>query len=152
MLVNNRHSRVHRRANAILEMVMVLPLLLFLGLGMAEFGEYFYVSNLFASACRDAARAAIPAAAIKTDPATAATRTLAQGNIVFTASMMTMVNVMTGTTVTDVSTLAAGQGLQVTLTANYSHLPVAYRPFYNYTGKGIGNNKVIICKCTMVKE
>jgi Flp pilus assembly protein TadG len=51
-----RHPRNFRRANALIEMAIVLPVLSFLSLGLAEFGQYFYINNAFEAAARDAAR------------------------------------------------------------------------------------------------
>ena len=146
-------ARAHRGGIAMLEVIVVLPVLLFLSLGMVEYGQYIYMEHILESACRDATRAAIPATAQSGDPAAAATRTLAQENIPFSSVTLLIQNTATGwATVTDVSTVPAGQNLEVTLTATYSQLPNVYRPFNDLTGHGIPNNKTIQCISMMTKE
>ena len=135
-----------------LEVCIVLPVLLFLALGMVEFGQYFYIENIVESAARDACRATIPATAAAADPTTAVTRTLAQANITFTPSMMTITDDATGQTVSDVSTIFAGDAVSVNLQITYSQIPHVYRPFNDMTGHGISNNKTLHTVCTMIKE
>lgn len=142
-----------RRANAIIETSLVLPLLLWLGMGMAEFGQYFYIKSAFQAAARDVARASILATAAKADPATTATRTLGYANVTFNSSWMTIQDVTsTPITVTDVSTIAPGHALTITITVNYDQIPNVYRPLYQITGKGIGNGKPMTGQCTMIRE
>lgn len=142
-----------RAGIAMLETIVVLPVLLFLALGMMEFGQFIYIDHIIQSACRDATRAAIPATAQSGDPTAAATRTLAQANIPFSSVTMLIQDTATGwSTVTDVSTVPAGHNLEVTLTATYSQLPNVYRPFNNMTGHGISNSKTIQSISMMTKE
>jgi Flp pilus assembly protein TadG len=134
-------------------MAIVLQLLLSLAMGMAEFGQYFYIKSTFQSAARDAARAAILASANTTDPATAATRTLGYANVTFNPSWMTMTNVTsTPSTITDVTQVAPGQAIQVTIQVTYDQIPSVYRPLYQLTGQGIRNGKLMIGQCTMIRE
>ena len=138
---------------AILEMALVLPLFLFLSFGMVEFGQYMYISHILDSACRDAARAAIPETAVAGDPAAAATRTLSLENIPYASVTLLIQDVSNSwVTVTDCSTVPAGHNLYVELLATYSQLPDVYRPFNDMTGHGISNTKVIQSTCTMTKE
>jgi Flp pilus assembly protein TadG len=151
-----RHARLGRpapRGGSIIEMAFVLQLLLWLAMGMAEFGQYFYIKSAFQAAARDVARASILATAVQTDPATTATRTLGFANVTFNSSWMTITDVTsTPVTVTDVSTVAAGHALQVTITTNYASIPNAYRPLFQITGQGIGNGKAVTGQCCMIKE
>jgi Flp pilus assembly protein TadG len=146
-------GRSHRNANAIIEMAIVLPVLLWLCMGMAEFGQYFYIKSAFQAAARDVARASILATAISTDPANTATRTLGYANVTFNSSWMTIQDV-TGTpvTVTDVSQVAPGHALQITIQVTYNLIPNVYRPLNQITGQGIRNGKLMIGECTMIKE
>ena len=57
-------------------MVFAFQLLMFISMGMVEFGQYFYIKHAFEGAARDAARAAVLATATSTSPWTAATYTL----------------------------------------------------------------------------
>jgi Flp pilus assembly protein TadG len=145
--------RTFRSGNAGIEMVIVLPVLSFLGLGLAEFGQYFYINNAFENAARDAARYAIPANAAKGDPAAAATAALAAANITFNSSWMNMYDESFGIgTVTDCSTVPMGHLLVFTISVQYSSLPGVYRPLSAITGFGVGSKKMIVAKCSMIKE
>jgi Flp pilus assembly protein TadG len=136
-----------------LETVVVLPMLLALALGMAEFGQYMYISHIIDAACRDTARAAIPETALAGDPAAAATRTLGQASIPYSSVTLLIQDVSNGwATVTDCSTIPAGHNLFVQITATYSQLPNTYRPLYNMFGVGISSSKTITSRCTMTKE
>jgi Flp pilus assembly protein TadG len=145
--------RSRRQGNSIIEMAFVLNILLWLAMGMAEFGQYFYIKSAFQAAARDVARASILATAVKGDPATTATRTLGFANVTFDSSWMTITDITsTPVTVTDVSTVPAGHALQITITTNYSAIPTVYRPLSQITGKGIGTGKVMTGSCCMIKE
>jgi Flp pilus assembly protein TadG len=134
-------------------MSIVLPVLLFFVLGMTEFGQYFYIRNAFQAAARDVARASCLETAVQTDPATRATITLAQANVTFNSSWMTIVDVTnSNAAVTDVSTVPAGDQLLVTISAQYGSIPNAYRPLYALTGKGIGPGKMCTGTCRMIRE
>src|SRR5207248_605805 len=64
-----RSSR--RRGNAVLDMALVMPVLLYLAFGTVEFGYYFYVKHTMQGAAREGARAAIVSGAISSDVTTA---------------------------------------------------------------------------------
>ncbi len=132
---------------------MLVPLLLFFGMGMAEFGQYFYIKNAFEKAAYDAARVAITPSALQGDPAATATRTLGYANVTFNSSWMTIMDV-TGAPylVSDVSAVSAGHALMVTIGTTYDQIPIVYRPLYKMTGQGIKNGKQVTSFCTMVKE
>jgi Flp pilus assembly protein TadG len=148
----HRRSPRFRHGNAMIEMVIVFPVLIGLGLGMAEFAEFFYVKTAFESAARDVARVSILATAQKTDPATRATATLAQSNVTFNSSWLTIVDNSTGSVVTDVSTVPAGDVLSFVIQQYYDQIPGVYRPLYQMTGKGIANGKLVLGECTAIKE
>jgi Flp pilus assembly protein TadG len=154
-ILHHRHAVRcrHRRANAIIEMAIVLPVLLWLAMGMAEFGQYFYIKSAFQAAARDVARASILSTAIQTDPATTATRTLGYANVTFNPSWMTITDVTsTPVVVTDVSQVAPGHALQILITTTYSAIPTVYRPLNQITGQGIKSGKVMTGECTMIRE
>jgi Flp pilus assembly protein TadG len=134
-------------------MALVLPVLLYLAMGMAEFGQYFYIKTAFQSAARDVARASILSTAASTDPVTTATRTLSYANVTFNSAWMTITDV-TGTSVavTDVSQVAPGHALQVMIQVPYNLIPNVYRPLNQISGQGIRNGKLMYGECTMVRE
>jgi len=141
-----------RSGNAMIEMVIAFPVLIFLALGMAEFGEFFYVKTAFESAARDVARVSIPVTAQQGDPAARAAATLAQYNITYNPSWMIIFDDSNGTLVTDVSTVPAGHLLTIIIQQYYDQIPGIYRPLYQVTGSGIANGKQVLGLCTTVKE
>ena len=146
--------RNHRSGNAIIEMVFAFQLLMFIAMGMVEFGQYFYIKHAFEAAARDAARASILATATSISPSTAATYTLSEANVTFNSSWLTITDTTAGTAVSDVSTVPAGDILQVQLLATYDQIPNVMRPLYSITGNlfGIKNGKPMLGQCTMVRE
>jgi Flp pilus assembly protein TadG len=142
-----------RRGTAVMETAIVLPMLLFMAFGLAEFGQYFFIASTFEAAARDAARVSIMSTAQQGDPATAATRTLGYSNITFNSSWLTIIDISNSSaTVTDVSTIAPGHLLTFTIQTTYYLLPGACRPLYQFTGFGITNSKTVTGQCSMIKE
>jgi Flp pilus assembly protein TadG len=142
-----------RRGNAILEMAVVLPMLMFLAMGMAEYGQYMYVANVFESAARDVARFTITSNATQGDPVAAATRTFAAANITFNPSWMTIYDdsLMGSPVITDVSQMTAGNNFRVIIQVPYNQIPSSYRPLFQMTGIGIGSGKMMLGRCGAVK-
>jgi len=149
-----RRIRRGRRWGAVLlEAVLVLPVLIYLALGMAEFGQYYHIRSSFEQAAVDAARLGIPATAQQGDPATAATQTLGYVGVTFNSSWLTITDYSnSNATVTDVSQIAPGHMLIFKIQTTYSQLPNAYRPLYGMTGIGVGSSKTVSGQCSMVKE
>ncbi len=146
-------QRAHPRAAALLELVIVFPVLMFVMLGVVEFGQYFYIRSCFEAAARDACRAAILETAQTTDPVTKATATLAQANVAFSSSWMTIVDYTnSSSTVTDVTTVPFGHTLIVTIQAQYSSIPNVYRPLSAMTGVGVGAGRMCTGQCQMIRE
>src|SRR5437764_15256890 len=71
-------GRISRRrfGGAVLETVLVLPVLLYLAFGVVEFGYYFYVKHALEGAARDGCRAFIAAGATLTDVTNAVSTSL----------------------------------------------------------------------------
>jgi Flp pilus assembly protein TadG len=138
---------------ALLEVVVVLPVLLYVVLGTVEFGQYFYIRSCFEGAARDAARAAILETAQQSDPATKAAATLLQANVTFSPSWMTIVDYTNSNAViTDVSQVPYGHTLIVTIQVQYRLIPNAFRPLSTMTGFGIGTSRICSGQCQMIKE
>lgn len=146
------HSRI-RRGGSIIEISIVLPILLFIVMGVAEFGQYFYIRSAFVAAARDVARVSCLATAQSTDPVTRATATLAQANVTFNSSWMTIVDASnSNAAISDVSAVTVGHQILVKIQTQYNNIPNAYRPLYSFTGHGVGNGKMCSGQCVMIKE
>jgi Flp pilus assembly protein TadG len=150
--VRRRRRPPRWRANAILEMALLLPLLLFFAMGMVEYGQYCAMKFAFEAASRDAARFGCRAVAATADPANAATTTLAASKVTFSSSWMQIYDETTATTITDVATVPAGHPLKFYIGTTINLVPAAVRPLHAITGLGIGDGKVLWGECTMVKE
>jgi Flp pilus assembly protein TadG len=133
--------------------VIGFPVLLIVVFGTIEFGQYFYVRSCFVAAARDAARAAILETAQQSDPATKATSTLAQANVTFNSSWMTIVDqTQSNSTVTDVSQVPVGDTLVVKIQATYGSIPNVLRPLSGMTGIGVSASRICLGQCQMIKE
>ena len=148
-----REPGPNRRGNAILEMALVLPLMLYFAMGLVEFGQFCALKSAFEAAARDAARLGSRTVAVAADPATAATATLAASNVTFSASWLTIYDESNTTVVTDVSTVPAGHVLKFCLATTVAQVPGGHPPpLHSLTGQGIGDGKVLWGECAMVKE
>ena len=126
---------------------------MFVCLGAAEFGQFFFIRNAFQSAARDAARASCLDTAQQADPATVAARTLAQADVAFSPVWLTILDLSNGnSTVTDVSQIPIGHTFQVSVGVAYGQIPNVYRPMSAMTGVGVSSSKPCIGQCTMVKD
>jgi Flp pilus assembly protein TadG len=149
----SRHARP-RRANALLELALALPMVLYMAFGLVEFGQYMYIKHSFEAAARDAARIAIMAAATQAQVTTSLTNTLAQANVTYNSAWLTLTDLGPSSSgaIANVANVPVGDQIQLTLSANYSTIPNAVRPLYQTTGIGIGSGKTVSGTCTMVKE
>lgn len=91
-----------QRAIAILEMVMVLPILLMLSFGLVDYGYFFYLKNTLQGAAQAGARAAIVSGAANTDVNTAVSNVMSlagisSSNYTITTSPATVSSATTGT-------------------------------------------------------
>jgi hypothetical protein len=146
--------RKFARGTGVMEMAISFPILLSMAFGLCEFGQYMYVKHCFEGAARDGLRCGILANATQSQVTSALTSTLSQANVTYSSSWLTITDAgptFTGT-VTDISTVVAGDQLTLKLSATYSTIPCAVRPLYSMTGVGIGPNKTVIGECTMIKE
>jgi Flp pilus assembly protein TadG len=140
------------RGNALIETAVALFVLLFVAMGMVEFGQFLYIKHAFNSAARDGARAAIISGGTQAKVVAAITNALQQANVTYNSSWLTMTDTTTSATVTDVSTVPSGDTIKISLSVNYDLIPNVTRPLYTLTGKGIKNGKPITGVCAMMKE
>lgn len=149
-----RVSRFSRRGNSTLELSLVLPILMSMAFGLVEFGQFFFIKHCFESAVRDAARVATLATATQAQVTSTLTTTLAQANVTYNSSWLTITDLgpTNSGTVTDVATVPPGDELQFTLSTNYSGLANVVRPLYSMTGVGVKPTVSVSGVCTIIKE
>jgi hypothetical protein len=121
-------------------------------MGMVEFGQYFYIKHAFETAIRDGLRYGIGANATQAQMVSTISTTLAQSNVTFNSSWLTVADISAGVVESDISQVPQGDLIQMTLSTNYSSLPAAVRPLSAITGKGIGSGKMMTVSCVMGKE
>lgn len=138
-------ARRRTRGGAVLEMILILPVLLYLAFGTVEFGYYFYVKHSLEGAARDGARAAIPSGAVYSDITSAVSTAMSAANL--SGSGYT-VQVKDGSTViTSLSSASAGDTITVTVTCTWGTAGAGYRPWGL-----IGTSKQVVGTAVMRKE
>ena len=151
-----RHRNRWRGGNAILEMAIVMPVLMYLAMGMVEYGQYVYLKHAFEMAARDGARVALVSGTTQAEVVAAMTNTLAAANVTYNPAWAKFYWVTApgaNAQVTDLTTISAGFGIEVTLSAQYSTLPNAVRPLSSLIpAAGIGTGKQITGTCTVIRE
>jgi len=130
------------RGGAVLETIIIMPLLLSLSFGAAEYSYFFYVKNALSGAARDGARAAIPSTGTNTSVTTAINTSLAAANIDSSSCTVT-------TSPTNVSTASAGSLITVTITATWGTIGIM--PLSSTYG-GISSTKQVVGTAVMIKE
>ena len=70
-----------RRGGAVLETILILPILLYLAIGTVEFGYYFCVKHSLEGAARDGCRSAIPSGAAYSDITSAVSSAMSAANL-----------------------------------------------------------------------
>jgi Flp pilus assembly protein TadG len=116
--MNFIHGRdASRRGNAVIEAVLVIPILLLLAFGTVEFGHFFFVKHNLQGAAREGARAAIVSGATNADV-----------NVAVSTSMTAAGLDGSGYTVTtnpsDVSTAATGTDISVSVQCTWGDVGV----------------------------
>jgi Flp pilus assembly protein TadG len=136
-----------RFGGAVLETVLVMPVLLYLTFGVVEFGYYFYVKHSLEGSARDGCRAFIAAGATLTDVTNAVSASMTAANL--SGSGYT-VQVLDGATVLNAgnyATAVAGDTITVTVTCTWGTAGAGYRPWGL-----IGTGKQVIGSAVMRKE
>jgi Flp pilus assembly protein TadG len=134
-----------RFGGAVLEMILILPVLLYLAFGTVEFGYFFYVKHALEGAAREGARAAIPSGAVYSDITDAVSTAMQAANL--SGSGYT-VQVKDGSTIiTSLSSAVAGDTITVTVTCTWGTAGAGYRPWGL-----IGSSKQVVGVAVMRKE
>lgn len=127
-----RPSATSRRSGAaVLEAVLVLPLLLALTLGVGEYGYFFYVKHNLVNASRAGARASIPAGATNSTVNTAVNRALFAAGMTPSDSSLgnyTVAIKNSGGADVTVASVAIGTDIFVTVSANWDTVGVRLIP------------------------
>src|SRR5438270_7048323 len=140
-------GRISRRrfGGAVLETVLVMPVLLYLAFGVVEFGYFFYVKHSLEGAARDGCRAAIPAGAVYSDITNAVTTAMSAAGLA--SSGYTVQVKDNGTVVANLSSAVAGDTITVTVTCTWGTAGAGYRPWGL-----IGTAKQVIGNAVLRKE
>ncbi len=134
-----------RFGGAVLEMILILPVLLYLAFGTVEFGYYFYVQHTLEGAARDGVRASIPAGAVYADITAAVDAAMAASNL---ASSGYTIQVKDGAAVIlNLGSAVQGDTMTVTVTCTWGTAGAGYRPWGL-----IGTAKQVIGAAVMRKE
>src|SRR3954451_10367602 len=103
--------RSRRRGNGVMEAALVLPVLLYLSMGMVEFGQYFYAKHTIQAAARDGARNAILPTATQTTATTAISNTMSSANFSSSTYSYTFTDALYGTAISNVALVSKGSGI-----------------------------------------
>jgi Flp pilus assembly protein TadG len=143
-----RLCRKRRRAGgAVLEAILVLPVLMYLAFGVVEFGQYFYVKHALEGAARDGCRAFIVGGATLTDVQNAVNAAMSAANLA--GSGYTIVTKDGSTTLTsgNYTIAVAGDAITVTVSCTWGTAGQGYRPWGL-----IGSSKQVVGTAVMRKE
>ncbi len=138
-----RRGRIIKvRGGSLIELVLVLPILLSLSFGIAEYGYYFYVKNTMLGAARNGARQAILSTATNTTVTSAISSTMTAAGLQNTGYTVT-------TSPASMTGLPTGQLITVTITVNWGTAGVHVLP--SWLG-GISNSKSVVAVACMNRE
>jgi Flp pilus assembly protein TadG len=139
-----RASFRNRSGNAVLDMALVMPVLIYLTFGACEYGYALYVKHSLQAAAREGARAAIVSGAAATDVQTAVDNSmLAAGFAQATYTRPPTVSP------SGWASSAAGTTIQVTVSTTWGTIGVHLLPT---AMGGIGSSKAMSGSTTMRKE
>jgi Flp pilus assembly protein TadG len=145
MLYSRSSSSTRRRGGAVLETILILPILLYMAFGTVEFGYYFYVKHSCEGAARDGCRASITAGAAYTDITNAISTSMSAANLASSGYTVTVQD--NGTTITTLASAVAGDTITVTVSCTWSTAGQGYRPW-----NMIGGSKQVTGNAVMRKE
>lgn len=118
----------HRRGGAVLELVLVLPILLAISFGATDYGYYFYVKNTIQGAALAGGKAAAPVGAANTDVTTAVANMMSASG--FTSSNYTTTITDLNGNALDLSSTGSGVPVKVTVSCNWGTVGVHALPAF----------------------
>jgi Flp pilus assembly protein TadG len=146
MTATRKHCPNRRSSGAaVLDMALVLPILLALAFGTVEFGYYFYVKHNVQAAAREGARAGIVPSATNQNVTDAVLASMQAAGFSSGQYTVTITDTATPPVAINVSSVAAGTPVKVTVTCNWG--TVGMRPLGL-----IGATKNVVGATVMRKE
>lgn len=139
---NHSIGLLRRSGNATVELTLLLPILLALTFGTAEYGYALYVKHTLQGAAREGARAAVVASATAAEVQTAIDNAMSTAGFATTKYNRPAAIAPTGWT-----TATGGTSITVQVTATWSQIGFSVLP-----AGGIPPNKTITGAATMRKE
>src|SRR5438552_3487535 len=118
---NKIERRRRFRGSAVLDAALVFPILLSLTFGTIEYGYYFYVKHSLQGAAREGARAAITPTAVNSDVTTAVSNAISVAGLSSSGYTTTL-------SPSNVSGVAAGTSITVTITCTWGTVGSGFRP------------------------
>ncbi|MBV8780263.1 MAG: pilus assembly protein [Phycisphaerae bacterium] len=116
-----------RKGGSVLEAALIVPILVSLGFGMAEFSYFFFVKHTLEGSAREAARNAIVPNATYTGAVTAANNSTTAAGISTALTSVAFKDLTTGATLTSANfgtATSPGDAIQVTVTGTWSSIGV----------------------------
>jgi Flp pilus assembly protein TadG len=106
-----------RRGNAVIEAVLVIPILLLLAFGTVEFGHFFFIKHSLQGAAREGARAAIVSGATNADVNNAVSTSMTAAGLQGSGYTVT-------TNPASIADVASGTNISVTVQCNWGTVGV----------------------------
>ena len=149
-MTTSSNSRLPRRTNrrsghGVMEAALVLPVLLALSMGMVEFGQFFYAKHTISAAARDGCRTAILGSSTHSEAVAAVERTMNSAGYQSSTYTVTFTDPASNATIPNVGTVERGNGVRVTVTANFG--AIGTRPL-----GVVPADKQVVGVTTMIKE
>ena len=125
---NSRRTVVTRRrgGHGVMEAALVLPVLLALSMGMVEFGQFFYARHTVTAAARDGCRTAILGGSTHAQAVGAVDGAMNSAGFAQGTYTVAFANPDSGAAIADVAQVQRGNGVRVTVSANFGG--IATRP------------------------
>ena len=153
--IRKTKSKLRRKGGSVLEAALIVPILVSLGFGMAEFSYFFFVKHTMEGSAREGARAAIVPNANYTSSSTAYNAALlAANNSTQAAGISTLLTSVVFTDITTnvlltssnfISAPVAGDAIKATVTGTWSTIGV-------HPANIISGSKLVVGTCVMRKE
>jgi Flp pilus assembly protein TadG len=106
-----------RRGNAVIEAVLVIPILLLLAFGTVEFGHFFFIKHSLQGAAREGARASIVSGATNADVNSAVSTSMTAAGLQASGYTVT-------TNPASIDGVASGTNISVTVQCNWGTVGV----------------------------